>query len=304
MGVPLVVKDPFLLHLLIMSGIMSILAISLNMIMLTGQLSICHAAMMGIGAYTSSLIAMKLNLPFWISMPMGAFVSGLIGFVIGLLVLRITGVYFAIVTFAFGEIVVLIFLTWESLFGGPNGLINIPAPVLVNFVIASKSAYYYLILFSVLFACYVFWAIDKSYVGRAFRAIDKSGKLAESTGINLMQYKLIAFTVGNIFAGLAGALYAHYLHYIGPFFFAFTESVNVIVAVIVGGVGTLGGAILGAIFLTILPEFLRNAKEYEMIIYSIILLLVLLFMPKGLYGVLQSIKQRGVNLLYKKGKGV
>lgn len=106
--------------------------------------------------------------------------------------------------------------------------------------------------------------------------------------------------MGNLLAGLAGALYAHYLHYIGPFFFSFSESVNVIVAVIIGGVGTLGGPILGAIFLTIIPEFLHNAKEYEMIIYAVILIIVLLFMPKGLYGVFNSIKA-SVNLFFKKG---
>jgi len=294
---PFFTRDAFQLHLLIVCGIYVVLAVSLNLIFLTGQLSIAHGAVMGIGAYTSALLSLKLHWPVLFCIPLGAVVSGLIGFIIGIMVLRITGIYFAIVTFAFGEIVVLVFLTWESLFGGANGLLNIPAPVLelpgpgaLSF--SSKTAYYYLILLTVFLTLFVFHRFDVSYLGRSCRAIAKSEKLAESTGISAMYYKLLAFSVGNLFAGLAGALYAHYLHYIGPGYFSFSESVHIIVATVIGGVGTLLGPILGAVFLTLLPEFLRGTKDFEMIIYAIILILVLMFMPQGLYGGVLSAKRR------------
>jgi len=303
---PAFARDAFQLHLLIVSGIYVVLAISLNLIFLTGQLSIAHGAMMGIGAYTSALMSLKLNWPVFICMPTGALVSGLVGFIIGLLVLRITGIYFAIVTFAFGEIVVLAFLTWESLFGGPNGILNIPSPTfkfpgLFEVSFSSKLAYYYLILLTVFIAIFIFRRFNLSYLGRACRAIAKSERLAKSIGINAMYYKLLAFSVGNLFAGLAGALYAHYLHYIGPGYFSFHESVHIIVAVVIGGVGTLLGPILGAIFLTYLPEFLRAARDYEMMIYAFILILVLKFMPEGLYGGLNSVKNT-VRLFFSRGE--
>lgn len=290
-------KDPFKHHLLIVSGIYIILAIGLNIIFLTGQLSIAHAAMMGIGAYTSSLLSLKLEIPVWFGIPAGALASGIIGFIIGLLVLRILGIYFAIVTFAVGQIVVSIFLSWISLFGGANGLLNIPSPTLsipglITFSFQSKLAYYYLVLIAVLIATLIFHRFNASYLGRAFRAIAISEKLAQSTGINVMYHKIVAFSVGNLLAGLAGALYAHYLHFIDPFFFAFSESVHIIVAVVIGGVGTLWGPIFGAVFVTFILEFLRATRALETIIYALILIIILLFMPEGLYGGFIWVKEK------------
>lgn len=291
----LLAGQPYIFHILIITMFHIVLALSLGLVMRTGQVPLCLAAFVGIGAYTSTLLVMKVHLSFWVSLPLAGIAAGLIGLLIGLPTLKIKGIYFALATFALGEILRLIFIGWVDLFGGANGISRIPAPdpikvpYLFTLQFESKFSYYYLVLILLLFALVVFYRLIYSPFGRACKAIEESEALSECSGINSMKYKIMAFTVATIFAGLVGALHAHYSHFVGPQEFGFWESVRYIVFVIIGGVGTYVGPIIGAVFLTFLPEFLRVAEALEVVIYGLVLMLTILFFPNGIKGLLDNL---------------
>jgi branched-chain amino acid transport system permease protein len=293
--IPLIVRDQYYQHLIILTGLSIITTLSLNLILTTGQLSIAQAAFMGIGAYSSALLVMKTGISFWLALPISGAIAGAVGVLIGLPTLKMRGVYFAIATFAFGELVRMIFTNWVSLFGGVGGILNIPAPNPIPFPggdlhFHTKGSFYYLVLFVMLVTIYINYRLLSSRIGMAFHALAEAELLAEQSGIPVMKYKLLAFLIGSFFTGLSGCLYAHYSHYIAPGFFSFWESVHFIIMAVIGGVGTLGGPIIGAVFLTLLPELIRATKEYEMVIYASALIAVLLFLPKGLMSMLRSSK--------------
>jgi branched-chain amino acid transport system permease protein len=293
--IPLIVRDQYYQHLIILTGLSIITTLSLNLILTTGQLSIAQAAFMGIGAYSSSLLVTKTGISFWLALPISGAIAGAAGVLIGLPTLKMRGVYFAIATFAFGELVRMMFTNWVSLFGGVGGILNIPAPNPIPFFggglhFHTKGSFYYLVLFVMLITIYVNYRLLSSRIGMAFHALAEAELLAEQSGIPVMKYKLLAFVIGSFFTGLSGCLYAHYSHYIAPGFFSFWESVHFIIMVVIGGVGTLGGPIIGAVFLTLLPELIRATKEYEMVIYASALIAVILFLPKGLMSMLRSSK--------------
>jgi len=288
-------KDPYRLHILILTMLHIILALGLSFVMNTAQVPLCQAAFVGIGAYTSTLLVMRLNFSFWLSLPLAGLVTAICGILIGLPTLRIKGIYFAMATFAFGEIVRLIFIGWVSLFGGANGISSIPPPnpieipLLGTVKFQTKVPYYYFTLVVLIICLTVIQRLTQSRIGRAFTAIRESELLAQSTGVDPMRYKLFAFAINSLFAGIVGSIYAHYFHFIGPQDFTFWQSVEYIVFVIVGGVETIGGPVLGSIFLTFLPEFLRVAVEFQVVIYGLALILVILFMPKGFMGLVFKI---------------
>jgi branched-chain amino acid transport system permease protein len=292
LAIPLFVRDPYRLHILIITMLHIILALGLNFVMNTAQVPLCQSAFMGIGAYTSTLLVMRLGFSFWFSLPLAGMFTTILAIMIGLPTLRIKGIYFAMATFAFGEIVRLIFIGWVGLFGGANGISSIPPPNSINIPyiwkieFQDKVPYYYLTLIFLLFCFNVISRLTRSRIGRAFTAIHESDILAESTGIDTMRYKVFAFALNSFFAGIVGGIYAHYFHFIGPQDFTFWQSVEYIVFVIVGGQGTIGGPILGSIFLTFLPEFLRIAVEFQVVIYGMALILVILFLPRGIIDIL------------------
>jgi branched-chain amino acid transport system permease protein len=213
---------------------------------------------------------------------------------VGRLLLRLKGVYFVLVTFAFGEVVRLFFVNLVEPFGGATGIINIPPPKITivpgyTVAILSKSSYYYLVLLVMLMTVFLIRRLSQSSIGKAMDCTRETEHLAEFTGIDTFQCKMIAFGVGGFFAGLAGSLFAHYYRYISPESFTFWESVNLIVINVVGGMGGIAGPILGSIFLVPLPEFLRGFVEYQRVLYGLILVLTLWFMPTGMLGVLNQI---------------
>jgi branched-chain amino acid transport system permease protein len=283
-------EQPYVFHIFIATMFNIILALALNLIMRTGQVPLCMAAFMGIGAYSSTLLVMRLHVPFWVSLPTAGVIGALSGILVGLPTLRIKGIHFAMATFGFGEIMRLIFIGWVSLFGGANGISGIPAPdpiqipYLFTIEFESKISYYYLVLIFLLLSVVFFYRLTYSRIGRACMAIEESELLSECTGINSMNYKIFAFSVASTFSGMVGALYVHYIHFIGPQQFGFWSSVEYIVFVIIGGVGTFAGPIIGATFLTFLPEFARVAELWEVVIYGMALILTILFMPKGIKG--------------------
>lgn len=288
MTIPFFVKSLYYLHVLIMVGVNVILAASLGLIVQTGQISFAHPAFMAIGAYTSTLLVTLAGLSYWLALPIAAAVSGGIAFLIGYPILRIKGAYFFLVTFAFLEFIRLIVTHFRYPFGGSRGIIRIPSPTIslpglprIEFVVGGIH-YYYLILFLVAITLLVLYRMERGRYGRIFRAIEQKDILAESLGINLMKYRLLAFVVGCFFAGAAGAFYAPYFTFINPLCFSLTVSIFIIIYIIVGGIGSIAGAVVGAAVLTIIPEALRATGYYEMMIFAVLLIVVVLFLPGGL----------------------
>lgn len=296
--IPLISKDPYHLHILIITMFNIILALGLNFVMNTAQIPLCQAAFMGIGAYTSTLLVMRLHVSFWLALPVAGVLTGILGIIVGIPTLRIKGIYFAMATFAFGEIIRLLFIGWTGLFGGANGISAIPSPNPIpipfggSIEFQTKTPYYYFTLVVLSLCLLVIYRLTHSRIGRASTAIRESDLLAQSTGIDIMGFKVFAFAVNSVFAGIVGAMYAHYFHFIGPQDFTFWQSVEYLIFIVIGGSGTLGGPIIGSIFLTFLPEFLRMAVEFQVVIYGLALIVVLLFMPQGIMGLVMKMGDR------------
>ena len=282
---PLILSDDYLLRILIMSGIFIILSLSLNLVTgYTGQFCLGWAAFYGIGAYTSALLVMKLDFPFWLSMPLGGLMSAVFGVVLGVPTLRLKDIYLAITTLGFGEIIRLIMLNWTDLTRGSMGLPGIPSPKLFSYEFSSNISYCYLIMVLVLITVFAIRRIIDSRIGRALIAIREDDLAAKTMGIDITGYKVLAFAVGAFFAGIAGAFYAHYSSFIDPHTFSFSESIIILAMVVLGGMGSIWGSILGAVVLTIAPEALRELSDYRMIIFGLIMMVVMLVRPQGIMG--------------------
>jgi branched-chain amino acid transport system permease protein len=283
----------FYLHVLIMLGIFTILGSGINLLMgFTGQASIGHAAFFGIGAYVSTLLMIKLNFPFWAALPLAGAAGAVSGLLIGYPSLRLKGISFAIVTFAFGELVKMVFVNWKSLTNGQDGLTDIPSPALWGINFAAKLPYTYLVMIFTLFALFLVDRIVNSRVGKAFISIREDEDLAASTGVNVMQYKILSFVISTFLAGIAGSLYAHYMHFINPADFTVAISMTLIAIVVIGGLGTIIGPIFGSLVLLFMPEVLRPVKDYYYLIFGIILIVVMIFAPVGIMGGLQALSRK------------
>jgi len=293
---PVLIRDPYYVDIMIMVAFNSILALTWRTIMRIGQLSFGHAAFIGIGAYTSALIVMKVGLSFWLALPLSGLVSAAISLPIGFTTLRLRGMFFAITTWAFNEIMRSAYLIFKNPFGGATGLYGIPAPYHIDFFglplfsFDNKGAYCYLAFFLVLVTIFVLLRIENSRMGMLFNAIRVDDNLAESIGINLMRYKCIAFAIACFFAGIAGSFYAHYISFISPYSFELTLSVDAIVFSMVGGIASIIGPLIGAGVLTILSNLLHAAGFFKMIIFSIFLVSVVLFLPDGMISLPQRMK--------------
>ncbi|MGE5391509.1 MAG: branched-chain amino acid ABC transporter permease [Deltaproteobacteria bacterium] len=265
--------DPYFLRIILIIGINIILALGLNLITgVTGQLSMGHAGFMSLGAYTSAILTMNYGVAFPTALLAGSLVAALFGFLIGLPTLRLQGDYLAMVTIGFAEIIRVFFLNFEP--GGKAvGLSGIPQET--NFLTVWG-----------LVAVIVFLnaRLLKSRTGRALYAIREDEIAAESCGVDTTRLKVLAFVVGAFLGGLGGGLYAHYMFYIDPQVFNFTKSIEILNMVVLGGMGSIPGTILGAILLTILPELLRVVAEYRLLFYGALLVILMIFRPNGLLG--------------------
>jgi branched-chain amino acid transport system permease protein len=280
--VPLFVTSNFYLHMLIMTAVNIIMATSLWLILRSGQLSIGHAAFMAIGAYTSALLTMRAGLPFPLAMPLAGVMAAVIAVLVGYPSLRLKGLFFALVTFAFAEIVRIVFKSFGGdLFGGASGISAIPHPSFFGIELASRTSYYYLALPLMLLTILVIYRIDKSRIGMNLVAISQADALAESLGINIMKYKVVAFVIGSFFAGVAGSFFAHYLRHISPESFTFWFSVYALIYVVVGGLGSIAGPIVGACTLSVFSESFRTFGDYEPIVFGVALILVVMFLREG-----------------------
>jgi branched-chain amino acid transport system permease protein len=279
----------YIINIIVLCGIYIIVAVGLNLLTgFTGQISMGHAAFYGLGAYTSALLAVNYGLPFWGGIVIAAIVTFVFGIVMGLPSVKLSDAYLALVTIGFSIIVRLVLVNWVPVTRGPSGVTGIPAPMIGNFVFQGVS-YYYLVLAFCLLAILVSVRLINSRVGRAFIAIRENIVAAESMGINTYKYKLIAFAISAMFAGVAGVLYAHSISYISPDSFTFDQSVTFLTMIMIGGLGSISGGVVGALLLGILPEYLRSFGDYQMAIYGLMIILVLIFMPQGIVGGCKSI---------------
>ena len=297
--VPWMITERYYSYMIGLSGIWTILVLSLNIVLgYTGQVSMCHGSFFGIGAYTSTLLVMKAGWSYWLALPVAAILSAFIGFLIGIPALRSKGSYFAICTMGFGIIVTIILDNWISLTGGPSGIYSIPPPdsivlpFLREIAFHSPASQYYLILVTIYFLLFFTRRLIDSRTGRAFLAVRRDEVLGESIGIDPMRYKLLAFTIGAFFAGVAGSFYSWLVGVITPAVSSLYVSFEAIIFLVVGGVGTLMGPILGTLLLTVVPEFLQVIPEYRMVIYGALLFFTIVFMPHGLMGGIRSLAVR------------
>jgi len=273
--------NPYVLRVIINCGIGMILAMSLNLVNgCAGQFSLGHAGFMGVGAYISATITSVLNLsPFFqtdlgvgCAIVMGGIVASIAGYLVGLPSLRLKGDYLAIVTLGFGEIIRICFLNIEAV-GGARGLSGIPP----------KSNFFWVYLWVVVTFIALLRLLRSSY-GRAILSVRENEIAAESMGIDISHYKVVAFVVSSFFAGIAGGLFAHFQSFIDPNSFVFNKSVEAVIMVVIGGMGSLSGAILGGVIVTLLPEVLRVFEQYRMVIFPLILIVLMLVRPMGLFG--------------------
>jgi len=287
-AVPLAVRDEYYLHLCIVAGVFVIAVLGLDLIVgYVGQLSLAHAAFFALGAYTSGLLFVRAKWSMWLGLPAAAIATGLIAFVLGSVILRTRGHRFIIITVVFAELMKLVATNWIDLTRGFMGLPGLQIPALVlpgigAIDIATKGRFYYVVLAAVIVAFVVCRSIVRSSIGRKFVLIRENEPLAESLGISAFRYAMIAFVVGAGLAGAAGSLYAHYVGFVSPDLFNFSYVTIMLIMVILGGKGTLVGPALGAVIFTFLPELLREASHWRMIIFATILIVATLFMPRGI----------------------
>ena len=265
-----------------------IMAVSLNLVCgFMGQLALGHAGFMSVGAYAAALFTMHCGLPEAVAFPLGLLVGGIVaaivGFLIGIPALRMRGDYLAIITLGFGEIIRVV-ANALPITGGAKGLSGIPAST--NF----SWAYWVMIL-----SVFVIFAFIKSRHGRAVISIREDEIAAEASGIRTTYYKMMAFVLAAFFAGIAGGLYAHHVGVLAPTKFDFNYSVEFLVMVVLGGMGSITGSIIAAIVLTILPEALRGFEDYRMLLYSLVLIVMMLFRPTGLLGTYEFSLSRMLN---------
>jgi len=282
---PQLTTNQFYIHLANLILLNSIFAVSLGLIASVGQISLGHAAFVAAGAYVSALAALSFKLPPILGIVLAGLVTGLAAVLLGKILLRLRGVYFVLVTFLAGQVFTLIVLNWESVTHGANGLLGIPAISIFGLPLSTRLRFYYFALAAFIIVVTFVWALMRSQYGRAFRSIAENVRLAESSGIDVSHYQIVAFALGSGIAGAAGAAMVHYIRFLSPDSFTFNDSIAYITMLVVGGRHTMIGGVLGALFLTPLPELLRGFVGAQHIIYGVILLCVLLFIPNGLVSI-------------------
>jgi branched-chain amino acid transport system permease protein len=281
---PFLAND-YALDVATISGIYIILALGLNVVVgFAGLLNLGFAAFYAIGAYSYALLNTRLGLGFWSALPVSVLLTAASGFLLAIPALRLKGDYLAIVTLGFGEIVRLILNNWDRFTRGPNGISGIDPPYFLGTPVSGLMYYYFLVLFFVVLTVFVMHRVKDSKTGRAWISIREDEIASAAMGIPTTRYKLYAFAFGALWAGLAGCLFAAKMRFVSPESFTFVESVLILCMVIVGGIGSITGVVLGAVLLVFLPEILREAQSYRMLVVGCALVFLMIFRPQGLFG--------------------
>lgn len=293
-------SNSYHLQLLTFIGINTLLALGLNMLMgYAGQISLGHAAFYGIGAYTTAILTVHLNWSPWLALPAAVLLTALVAFLVALPMLKLSGYYLGMGTLGFGMIIYILIRQWTTVTGGDSGLVGIPFLAMGPYSLASGKTYFYLVWGVVLVSFLICERLVDSRVGRALRAIHDGEQVAAAMGIDTSRLKTGVFVLSAIFAALAGFLYAHLVSFISPNSFDFLVSIRLVTMVVVGGMASIWGSLLGASLLTILPEWLHVFSDFEMIVYGLILMTIMIFLPQGLTRGLLDLHERSVALKMK-----
>lgn len=283
MVMPSLFKGGYLMNVLVFAGIYTMLAVALNLLLgYAGQISLGHAAFFGLGAYISGILTTTYEFNPWLAIILAALSVGTLAFIIGFPILKLKGHYLAMATLGMGIIVYIFFNEAVDLTGGPSGLSGIPNLSIGSMVFDNDFKNYYLIWTFALITILLAVNLTHSRIGRALRAIHDSETAARVMGINARLLKVQIFALSAAISAVAGSLYAHTMTFISPASFGFNFSVELVTMVIIGGLGSVYGSLLGAAILTLLPEFLRTFQDYDIVIYGLILILITMFMPGGL----------------------
>jgi len=286
--IPLLTDNSYYLHILISIFIFTIATSGMNVITgYTNQLSLAHAGFFGIGAYAYGLLMTKAGFSFVPALVSAILVTGVLGVAVGIVSLRMKGHHFAIFSLCVGVILLLVIEKWESLTEGVRGLLGIPIPQIGPIQFDTLSSQYYLILFFLLLTAWMNRRIIHSLVGRTFQSIKNSEELAEALGIHVMRNKLLSFVLATMQAGLAGALYAGYIRFIGPDIASVDHTFDMLLYLLVGGMGTLWGPFVGTALVTVVMQFLQSWQEYRMMIFGPLLVLIVMYFPYGIIGTIQ-----------------
>ncbi|MFH1074690.1 MAG: branched-chain amino acid ABC transporter permease [Candidatus Firestonebacteria bacterium] len=288
LAVPFFINRPDYLSVFVITMIYIILALGLNIVVgFCGLLALGFAAFYGIGAYITAILTVKFGFTFFPAIIFVIIGSGIVGFASGLPVMRLRGDYLAIVTLGLGEITRIFINNFESLTNGPKGISGIPNPSFFGISFTTPWSFYYLLLVFTGFSIYLVRALENSRIGRAWIAIREDEIAASSVGINITKMKLFAFVLGSIMAGLAGFLFAQFQTFVSPDSFTFIDSAMILCAVVLGGLGSIPGVIIGSIILSMLPELLRDIMpgfaDYRMLFFGMILIVMMLFRPQGIF---------------------
>lgn len=282
LGAPAV--DAYTAQIIILGGINAIMAISVNVICgITGQLSLGQAGFQALGAYSVILLTSECGVPLPVSIILGGLIAAFFGFLIGFPTLKLEGDYLAIVTLAFGEIIRVVLVNLKGITGGPNG--KQFSTVFTTSLDHGAAISYLSVIGSLVLIIVLLQNFLRSTYGRAILAVREDPVAANSNGIGVFRYKMIGFVIASFIAGIGGALYAPFIGFVKPDLASFNNSINDLIFVVLGGMGSITGGILAAFVLTILQEVLRFLRDYRLLIYPVILILVMLFRPQGLLGV-------------------
>jgi branched-chain amino acid transport system permease protein len=285
-AIPLITHSNYSLRLFNLSLIFALLSISLNVVLgYAGQIALGHAALFGIGAYTSALITSGADgVLFWPAFAASGATAGVAGLLIGIPALRLRGHYLALATLGFGEIMRLVFFNWREVTHGMDGISAIPPPAIGSFAFDIETRFFYLALVVLALAMAVARRIERSKYGRMFASIRDNELGAGAAGVNVPRLKITAFAISAVLAGLAGSLYAHLVGFISPDAFTFDVTAQLLSMVLIGGIGTTWGPVLGAVALTFGPELLRVSKAYYLVMYGAGIAAMIIFLPEGLIG--------------------
>lgn len=288
--VPLLVPNDYIQQIVNMIGIYIILGTGINILTgYTGQLSLGQAAFFGIGAYTTAILNTRTGAQFFVCLLVSIVITGAASLILAIPALKVKGPYLALLTQGFGEIIRIVMINWTPVTNGTAGILKIQSPKIFGFTFNTLTRYYYLVvLFAALGLLYQRILIN-SRTGRAFIAIREDMEAAELTGINVTTYKIRSFVLSSVYCAIAGTLYAMMIRYVSPDTFVNNTSSVILWTAIVGGFGTLVGPIIGGIVMQTLPEVLRFCGNWRLVVYGVILLIVILHFPGGLYPYLQKL---------------
>lgn len=284
---PLVAANSYQVYLMVFIGIMIISSIGLNIVKgFAGQVTVGHIGLFAVGAYASAVLSVNFGFPFWLAMPAAVLITAASGVIVGIPSFRLEGAYLALATLGFSESIRTFAIVTPYL-GSSSGFGGVPAPSFFGISLDTYESYYYVVMPIMLLAIYVSFAILKSGTGRAFKAVREDVVSAAAMGINVKRYKLYAFVLSAIYAGTAGSLLAHMTPgYIHPNNFTVIEMVTLLLMIVLGGIGHIWGGIIGAVLVTIIFDFTRDWYFYQMLMFGSVIVLTVLFMPKGIGGII------------------